>query len=90
MPIRKLLKRKDDGSSGKYTCYECGGNMTLHDDILICDECKHSVDLDFYGYEESYDEFYRELEAEKEPPVGCRACGGPYPHCKTSCNIFDD
>ena len=24
------------------------------------------------------------------PPAGCRACGGPYPHCKTSCKMYDD
>lgn len=23
-------------------------------------------------------------------PEGCRACGGPYPSCKSSCNMFDD
>lgn len=23
-------------------------------------------------------------------PVGCRACGGPYPSCKSSCPMFDD
>ena len=23
-------------------------------------------------------------------PSGCKACGGPYPHCKTSCPLFDD
>ena len=23
-------------------------------------------------------------------PVGCAACGGPYPHCTTSCPMFDD
>ena len=23
-------------------------------------------------------------------PVGCRACGGPYPMCKSSCPMFDD
>ena len=23
------------------------------------------------------------------PPVGCRACGGDYPNCKTGCNMFD-
>lgn len=22
-------------------------------------------------------------------PSGCRACGGPYPECKSSCNLFD-
>lgn len=25
-----------------------------------------------------------------EIPVGCRACGGDFPNCKTSCPIFDD
>lgn len=24
------------------------------------------------------------------PPAGCRACGGPYPSCTTSCSMFDD
>lgn len=23
-------------------------------------------------------------------PAACRACGGPYPDCKSSCNLFDD
>ena len=23
-------------------------------------------------------------------PYGCRACGGPYPMCKSSCPMFDD
>ena len=23
-------------------------------------------------------------------PVGCRACGGPYPDCRSSCNLFDE
>ena len=23
-------------------------------------------------------------------PVGCTACGGPYPMCKESCPMFDD
>ncbi len=23
-------------------------------------------------------------------PAGCRACGGPYPDCKSSCNLYDD
>ena len=31
-----------------------------------------------------------ELLGDDETPEGCDACGGPYPHCKTSCPIFDD
>lgn len=23
-------------------------------------------------------------------PEGCSACGGPYPHCTSSCPLFDD
>ena len=23
-------------------------------------------------------------------PAGCRACGGPYPECRASCNLYDD
>lgn len=23
-------------------------------------------------------------------PSGCRGCGGPYPDCRDSCNLFDD
>ena len=23
-------------------------------------------------------------------PEGCAACGGPYPDCKDSCDMFDD
>lgn len=23
-------------------------------------------------------------------PVGCAACGGPYPDCMISCDMFDD
>lgn len=30
------------------------------------------------------------MEQGEIPPAGCRACGGPYPYCKTSCKLFDD
>lgn len=31
-----------------------------------------------------------EYNDDEEPPVGCAACGGPYPFCKISCPLFDD
>lgn len=41
--------------------------------------------------EDNYEEYYDEDEYDDGlPPVGCRACGGPYPDCKDSCPIFDD
>lgn len=27
---------------------------------------------------------------EDDIPEGCEACGGPYPDCKYSCNLFDE
>ena len=50
-----------------YTCSECGSRMEFEDefeDILICPECGHSVDLERYGAEndEDYDELYPTLE----------------------------
>ncbi len=32
---------------------------------------------------------YYESHPEKVP-AGCRACGGPYPECRSSCNLFDE
>ena len=32
---------------------------------------------------------YYERHPEKIP-AGCRACGGPYPECRSSCNLFDE
>ena len=29
-------------------------------------------------------------EAEDDMPEGCSACGGPYPDCISSCEMFDD
>ena len=40
------------------------------------------VEDDTDEYEDIYDPDY--------VPVGCRACGGPYPNCKWSCNLFDE
>jgi len=34
------------------------------------------------------DVFYSEID--EEVPVGCLACGGPYPDCKSSCKLFDE
>jgi len=34
---------------------------------------------------------WREAVAlENTIPQGCRACGGDYPNCKDSCNLFDN
>ena len=33
---------------------------------------------------------YSDDEDEDAVPYGCSACGGPYPHCKDACPMFDD
>ena len=46
-----------------YWCHECGSKMhfeTEFEDILVCDNCGHSVDLEEYGFEdeECYENLY--------------------------------
>lgn len=57
--------------TGQYICGECGALMEFEDeyeDILICPECGHSVDLDHYGFEN--DEEYEALYPSKEDVCG--------------------
>ena len=48
------------------------------------------------SYNDIYNEFYyyvdpKSFEGHPErKPEGCAACGGPYPYCRESCEIFDD
>ena len=45
-----------------------------------------------YGFEdedESEDDDYITINGD-DIPVGCAACGGPYPMCAESCPMFDD
>lgn len=48
--------------------------------------------------EDDFDDEESEYETEKDEgfyhyrrkPAGCRACGGDYPNCTSSCPMFDD
>lgn len=43
----------------EYSCYECGANMDLVDDVLVCPKCGHSVNVDDWVTEaEDYEEYY--------------------------------
>lgn len=49
----------------------------------------------FQGRKSSNDEwddndFEQEEYDINDIPEGCRACGGEYPHCTSSCPLFDD
>lgn len=79
-------------NKGYAICNECGAVMDRRPDpaggcdIYTCPSCGWEIDEMEYEYEDE-DEM---SEPGDVPPAGCRACGGPYPHCKTSCKAFDD
>ena len=96
---QKLIDMINEG----YTiCNRCGSVMELDlqaDDrrtIMVCPDCGFKVDREDYEYdlgEGDNDEWAPNMTAmfgDDIPPAGCMACGGPYPYCKSSCNIFDD
>ena len=64
-------------------CPCCKEYLYDKDGTALCLEC---------GYEDWYF-YFRKAERGKQKkekvPVGCEACGGPYPLCKDSCNLFD-
>lgn len=47
--------QKDALLTGRYICSKCGARMQFEDeweDILVCLECGHSVELERYGMED--------------------------------------
>lgn len=68
-------------------CNRCGAVMDRKEDprggcdIYACPSCGWEID-------ERGDSCL--VFRDDMPPAGCRACGGPYPHCKASCKMFDD
>lgn len=85
------LSNKNGRKSKKYVCSECGGLMKKADDtVLVCTKCGYSVDIEDYGCENDYIDYYSPQDEILDEPECCRTCGGPYPSCMTSCKIFDD
>lgn len=77
-------------------CPDCGARMIESDDPCYdveCPNCGAKGDIMFDDYEQQEyilldsDENNNDIFSE---PDCCRACGGPYPQCMTSCKIFDD
>lgn len=60
-------------------CYEIMGYSQANSEFK-CPACGHVEKEDDVSYE----------PIREEIPVGCAACGGPYPQCKISCKMFDD
>lgn len=76
------------------SCGCCGTEMRFSIAKLkfMCPSCGHTMYLDEYALNgddnADYDEYYQ--EPEDDIPECCKACGGPYPNCRSSCKIFDD
>lgn len=87
-------------NNGYAICNRCGAVMRQAEDpktgcgVYICPSCGLKVDEEDYEYESDeeveWTEEMLDMEQGDIPPAGCRACGGPYPYCKTSCKLFDD
>ena len=89
-------------NDGYAVCNKCGALMDneYRDGIgvYICPACGWEIDEVDYEYEEE-DEFEWVVDDRGKdilipkmdmPPAGCRACGGPYPHCKSNCREYND
>ena len=87
-------------NNGYAICNRCGAVMRQTEDpktgcgIYICPSCGLKMDEEDYEYESDeeveWTEEMLDMEQGDIPPAGCRACGGPYPYCKSSCKLFDD
>ena len=98
--MSKIIKPEGDElwrclNEGYPICNECGAIMDrVDDEVYACPSCGWSVDVMDYEYESEDDEEWTEetlnMFGGDVPPEGCRACGGPYPQCMTSCKLFDD
>lgn len=65
----------------KNICPNCFIEVENRGDNYYCEYCDEE-----YTVEEI---IWKEDDTEDDIPRGCAACGGPYPKCKISCNIFD-
>lgn len=77
------LVYSDDGeiiACPECTCYD--DIEEVDDDKFVCKQCGHKFTIKTA--------YLLDLPYDPEIPSGCLACGGPYPDCKSSCNIFDD
>ena len=89
-------------NNGFAICNKCGALMDREEAParngcenwdFVCPSCGWTVDMMDYEYEDDEKEWTSEMLESyggDVPPAGCRACGGPYPDCTSSCSLFDD
>ena len=71
----------------KEICEKCGATMERGTDLVYivysCPSCGHGFETDEYAS-------ISNDPGEDDIPDGCRGCDGVYPHCRSSCNLFDE
>ena len=71
----------------KGICPKCGNRLILSETAdyhcNICDE-------DFNWDDVIHEEYTPKKEYKGRVPSGCAACGGPYPDCRKSCDLYDE
>lgn len=83
--------------TGFQFCPDCHKPIVHKKNFWECDICNYSIadeeikngegfPTEESTYENDYGEIYND---EMDIPEGCDACGGPYPDCKASCNMYD-
>lgn len=86
-------------NSDRAICNECGALMDTVEDPesprypdYVCPNCGWKVGCNEYVYkpEGEWTDETTAMYGGNVPPAGCRACGGPYPACMSSCKLFDD
>lgn len=73
-------------------CPNCHCLTIRKDCYWACPRCDYEFEdgyLDFGPGYPTYESTYED-DDEADEPECCRACGGPWPDCETSCKIFDD
>ncbi len=84
--------------TGKQFCPYCHIVIEHKNNYWECDKCNYSITDEeincgdgFPTIESTYENDYGDIYGEDEEtiPEGCEACGGPYPDCKSSCNMFE-
>lgn len=95
-------EKYDEFANSPHICPKCGGIMQFDykdgEDTWICYNCGTRgvseydvIKQEWYVSTENsylYDDVYH--NSINEEPECCKACGGPWPACETSCKIFDD
>lgn len=83
--------------TGEQYCPYCHIKISHRDEgYYECEICNYSITDEEADYGDGYptlestyeDDLYNNDLTDDEKPSQCEICGGPYPHCRTTCGLF--